>query len=81
MTVWARPRTFQPPKGVLRLLERNCAGSIVQRSVGVDDRDVGVGTGAERPLGNAQELRRVDRQLADHLGPGQVAGLDQARRR
>ena len=79
MTVWARPRTSQPPKGVLRLLERNRAGSIVQRVVGVDDRDVGVGAGAERPLGNPQQLRRVDRELADHLGPGQVARLDQAR--
>ena len=81
MTVWARPRTSQPPNGVLRLLERNCVGSIVQRDVGVDDRDVGVGAGAERPLGNAQKLRGVDGQLADDLGPGQMAGLDQARRR
>ena len=34
MTVWARPRTSPPPKGALRLLERNCVGSTVQRTLG-----------------------------------------------
>src|SRR6516165_9822790 len=34
MTVWARALTSQPPKGVLRLLERNFAGSMVHRVSG-----------------------------------------------
>ena len=34
MTVCARPRTFQPAKGQLRLLERNWLGSIVHSAAG-----------------------------------------------
>ena len=51
ITVCARPRTFQPPNGVLRLLERNWSGSIVHGRSGVDDRHVGVGARPECSLG------------------------------
>src|SRR6185437_8020015 len=44
----------------------------------VDDGYVGVGPGAEGPLGDAQEPGGLYGQLADRFGPGQVAGLDQA---
>ncbi len=57
------------------------SGSIVQRTSGSMIVTSASAPALERPLGNPQQLGRVDRQLADRLGPGQVARLDQARDR
>ena len=60
ITVWARARTSHPPNGLLRLLDRNWEGSIVQGESGSMIADVCVRTGPERPfVGEPQQVRRI----------------------
>ena len=67
ITRTARPIISAPSNGVLRLRDLNSLARTVQRTVGVDDRDVGVGADLERALGQSEDAGRVDRQLLDGL--------------
>ena len=67
-----RPAThFQPANGVLRLLERNSAGSIVQDASGSMTVTSASAPGLQRAAVDAEDVRGVDRQFLDELRPGQ----------
>ena len=77
ITTSARPINSRPAKGVLRALRAELRRIDRPADLRVDDRHVGVGADLERALVDAQDLRRIERHLANRGGPIEMAGLDQ----
>ena len=74
----ARPRTFMPPNGELRLFDTNRLTSMVQSATGSMIVTSATAPGLSVPRSMPSTCGRVDRQLLDELRPGQMARFDQA---
>ena len=65
MVTTARPRIFQPSKGVFLLLVNRLSLLTTHSCVGIDDDDVGRDADLERPAGNPEDPCRLGGNLRD----------------